>query len=94
MRFFSQVLHVNGHLVHVKVSSEGTVDEPKLQIQLASDQPVTEQTKQSAKEAITYIFNLNLDLKAIYEQTQTDPVMHKIAQQLRGFKYPTTVHRL
>jgi DNA-3-methyladenine glycosylase II len=87
---FTQVLHLNGCLVHARIASKGTVDKPKLQIQLTSNQPLTEQTQRAAKEAITYIFNLNLDLKAIYQQTQTDPVMAKITRQLCGFKYPTT----
>lgn len=87
---FSQVLHVNGCLVHVRVVSKGTVAKPKLQIRLTSNQPLPEQNKQAAKEAITYIFNLNFDLKAVYQQSQNDPVMHKITQQLCGFKYPTT----
>jgi DNA-3-methyladenine glycosylase II len=87
---FSQVLHVNGCLVHVKVTSKGTVDKPKLQVELKSNQPVTVQTQQGAKELIEYIFNLNFDLKYIYGQTQNEPVMHKITQQLQGFKYPTT----
>ncbi len=87
---FSQVLHVNGCLVLTRVASKGTVDKPKLQIELTSNQTLTAQTKQSAKEAIEYIFNLNLDLKEVYKKTQTDQVMHKITQHLCGFKYPTT----
>jgi DNA-3-methyladenine glycosylase II len=87
---FSQVLHVNGCLVLAKISSKGTVEKPKLQIQLTSNQPVTEQTRLEAKDLIEYIFNLNFDLKAVYQQTQTDPVMAKITHPLCGFKYPTT----
>ena len=87
---FSQVLHVNGCLVLAKIASKGTVEAPKLQIQLTSNQPVTEQTKRAAKELIEYIFNLNYDLKAVYRQTENDPVMAKITRQLCGFKYPTT----
>lgn len=77
-------------MVLARVASRGAVNEPKLQVELKSNQPVTAQTKQKANEAITYIFNLNLDLKAIYQQAQSDPVMAKITQRLCGFKYPTT----
>jgi DNA-3-methyladenine glycosylase II len=87
---FSQVLRVNGSLVVVKVAFKDTVDKPKLQVELASNQSITDQTKLGAKELIKYIFNLNFDLKAVYQQVQTDPVMAKITQQLKGFKYPTT----
>ncbi|NLF88885.1 DNA-3-methyladenine glycosylase 2 family protein [Candidatus Bathyarchaeota archaeon] len=88
---FSQVLRVNGNLVLAKITSKGTVENPELQIKLASNQPITAQTKQSAKEAIEYIFNLHLDLKTIYNQAEKDAVMHKIILQLAGFKYPTTL---
>jgi DNA-3-methyladenine glycosylase II len=87
---FSQVLRVDGCLVLAKVASKGSFDKPKLQVELTSNQPLTTQTNQKAKELIEYIFNLNYDLKTIYRQTQTDPIMHKIIQQLAGFKYPTT----
>lgn len=87
---FSQVLRINDCLVLVKVCSKGSVNRPKLQVELTSNQPVSTQTKQRAKELIEYIFNLKLDLKAIYGQIQTDIVMAKITQQLCGFKYPTT----
>lgn len=87
---FSQVLRINDCLVLVKVTSKGSVDKPKLHIELMSNQPSTAQTRQKAKELIEYIFNLNFDLKTVYQQTETDPIIHKITQQLVGFKYPTT----
>ncbi|HEY9754954.1 MAG TPA: hypothetical protein V6C97_07335 [Oculatellaceae cyanobacterium] len=87
---FSQVLRVNGGLILAKVASKGTADEPKLQVELTSNQPVTATTKQKAQQLIEYIFNLNLDLKVIYGQAQADSVMAKITKQLCGFKYPTT----
>jgi DNA-3-methyladenine glycosylase II len=87
---FSQVLRVNGSLVLVKIASKGTVESPELLVKLASNQPITAQTKQCAKEAIEYLFNLHLNLKKIYNQAQNDPIMHNITHQLTGFKYPTT----
>jgi DNA-3-methyladenine glycosylase II len=89
-RVFSQILRVNDQLVLTKVTSKGTVQNPNLQVKLASNHPITTQTKQDAQEAIEYIFNLNLDLQTLYNQTENDPVMHKITRQLAGFKYPTT----
>ena len=88
---FSQVLRVNGNLVLAEIKSKGTINKPKLEIQLTSNQPITTQTFQRAKESIEYIFNLNFDLNSFYKQIKGDPIMHKIGQQLRGFKYPTTV---
>ena len=87
---FSQALRINGCLVLAKVAPKGSVDKPKLLVELISNQPIAAQIKQKTKELIEYIFNLNFDLKAIYRQTQTDPVMAKITRRLCGFKYPTT----
>lgn len=87
---YSQVLHVNDKLVFTKIISKGKVQQPKLQIELASNQPITTQTKQGAQELIEYIFNLKLDLQEFYHQIQNDPIMQKITSQLCGFKYPTT----
>jgi DNA-3-methyladenine glycosylase II len=88
---FSQVLRVNGCLILAKVTSKGSVDKPKLQVELTSNLPLKSQIRQKARGLIEYIFNLHFNLKAVYRQTQTDPVMAKITQQLAGFKYPTTV---
>ena len=83
-------LEVEGCLVLVKVTSEGTVEQPKLGVELASNQPITANTKKAAQAAIEYIFNLNFDLNQFYKQAEKDPVMQKITRQLCGFKYPTT----
>jgi DNA-3-methyladenine glycosylase II len=87
---FSQVLRIDGNLVLVKVIYEGTVELPKLRIELASNQPITADTRKSAQSAIEYIFNLNFDLNAFYKQAEKDSVLQKITRQLCGFKYPTT----
>lgn len=88
---FSQVLRANGDLVLAEITSKGPVNEPKLKIELTSNQPMTTQTSQRTKNTIEYIFNLTFDLNSFYKQTQSDPIMHKISQQLIGFKYPTTL---
>ena len=87
---FSQVLQLAGNLVSAEVSSAGSVEQPKLAVELKSNKPITPKTKQDAQEAIAYIFNLNFDLKSFYRETENDPAMHKITQQLCGFKFPTT----
>jgi DNA-3-methyladenine glycosylase II len=88
---FSQVLSLEDGLFLVKVKSVGSVDQPKLEVELSSNQPITPKTKQVSKGALTYIFSLNFNLDAFYSQAKTDSVMHKITQQLRGFKFPTTL---
>jgi DNA-3-methyladenine glycosylase II len=77
-------------LVLAKISQGVTVQQPKLQIELTSNQPITAQTKKGAQQAIEYIFNLNLDLNKFYRHVENDAAMHKITNSLCGFKYPTT----
>jgi DNA-3-methyladenine glycosylase II len=87
---YSQVLHLNSALVLAKISQQETIQKPKLTVELTANQPITVKTKTSAKEAIEYIFNLNLDLNEFYHHTKKDTVMDKITSVLCGFKYPTT----
>jgi DNA-3-methyladenine glycosylase II len=87
---FSQVLCLDDCLVLTQVASSGTVTEPKLQVELKANQPITDQTKRAAQTALTYIFSLNFDLAAFYRQTQSDPVMKRVTAELCGFRFPTT----
>ena len=87
---FSQVLQINGDLVLAKVVDSGSTKKPCLTITLKSNKSLTAKTQQTAQEMLNYIFNLNFDLTAFYCEVQKDPIMHKITQQLCGFKFPTT----
>jgi len=87
---FSQVLRVDVALFLANVFSTGTVDLPKLVVELKSNKPITAQTIKAAKEAITYLFSLDFDLAVLYREVESDSTMHKITQQLYGFKFPTT----
>ena len=57
---FTQVLKLNGKLTIVKLASTGTVEQPKITVELKSNSPVTLQDKQKAEEAVKFIFNLDL----------------------------------
>ncbi|MDR0471862.1 MAG: DNA-3-methyladenine glycosylase 2 family protein [Nitrososphaerota archaeon] len=87
---FSQVLQINGELVLIKVIDSGSTKTPCLTVTLKSNQALTAKTQQATQDALCYIFNLTFDLTAFYYEVQNDPVMHKITQQLCGFKFPTT----
>ncbi|XHH09588.1 MAG: DNA-3-methyladenine glycosylase family protein [Candidatus Bathyarchaeia archaeon] len=87
---FSQVVDADGRLVYAKLTEEGHVDKPKLMLELQSDGALSVEEKRKAHEVISYIFSLNVPLNPFYQHIQTDPVMTKIVQKLRGFKFPTT----
>ncbi len=49
---FHQVLKINGNLVLVKITSDGTVEKPRIAVELESNNPITVKDKQTAKETI------------------------------------------
>ncbi len=87
---FSQVLKVNGKLVLIRLTSTGTVEQPKINVELKSNNPITLQDKRKAEEAAKFIFNLDFDLQSFYEDIKNDQTMQQITKQLYGLKNPTT----
>ncbi len=87
---FTQVLKIKDKLVLFKITSTGTIEQPKIDVELQSNQPITALDKQKAEDAVKFIFNLGFSLRSFYEQIKSDSVMCKIAQQLYGLKNPTT----
>jgi DNA-3-methyladenine glycosylase II len=87
---FSQILRVNGKLVQINVSSIGTVDQPKLHLEIAANQPLTLDDQKKTEAAVKYIFNLDSQLNQFYLHVKNDPVMSKLTQKLYGLKNPTT----
>ena len=87
---FSQVLKLNGQLGLIRVTSIGTVEQPKLTVELKTNNHVTSEDQRKAKETVKFIFNLDFDLGSFYEEIKVDPAMSQIARQLYGLKNPTT----
>jgi len=87
---FSLVTKLNDQMILMKLSSKGTVESPKIRVELKANKPITLQERQKAREEARFIFNLDFDLGSFYEQIKEEPVMREIAQQLCGLKNPTT----
>ncbi len=87
---FWQVIRVNGKLVLAIVESSGSVDDPKLSVELKSDSTITGEDKKKAESAVTNLFSLNLDLKPFYETVRDDKIMAQLTRELLGLKNPTT----
>jgi len=86
---FHQVLRINGELVLVSLTALGSVDEPKLNIKVSTNNALTVEDTKKAQETISYIFNLNFALNSFYREAENDQTMHKITKQLYGLKLPT-----
>ncbi|HUK85266.1 MAG TPA: hypothetical protein VLU95_05345, partial [Candidatus Acidoferrum sp.] len=87
---FSQVLKINERLVLIILTSVGTVEHPKIAVEIKSDALLTSDDKLKAAEAIKFIFNLDFDLCSFYGEIKNEPVMNHIALLLNGLKNPTT----
>ena len=57
---FTQVLKLNGKLTMVKLASTGTAEQPKITVELKSNNPITLQDKQKAGGSSQIHFQLGL----------------------------------
>jgi DNA-3-methyladenine glycosylase II len=85
-----QVIRVNNKLILITMTSSGTVDAPKLHVELKSNLEISNDDKKTVRDIIDSLFNLKLDLKPFYDIVKNDKTMSKLAQKLRGLKGPTT----
>ena len=87
---FSQVLKINNDLFLIKLSSAGTVDQPKIALEIKSNQPITSKVIKQAEEMVNFIFNFDFDLCTFYNDIKNEPIMNKLSEKLFGLKNPTT----
>ena len=87
---FWQVLRVQSNLVLVTISSRGTVAEPELSVELRSNEELSSADENRLEEAVSKLFNLQLDLNPFYAEVEHDPVLSLLTQKLSGLKSTTT----
>jgi len=85
-----RVIRVNNNLILVTLISSGSVDKPKLLVELKSNETISDKDKKIAEEIIFSLLNLKIDLKPFYEGVRNDETMFILTQRLRGLKSPTT----
>ena len=76
--------------VVAKLTSKGKVQQPRIDVELKSNKPITPKDIKTAEENVHFIFNLGFDLCSFYKEIKIEPVMHQITKQLYGLKNPTT----
>lgn len=86
---FWQVIRVNDKLVLATVTSSGTVDRPRLLVELRSNGEISNSDKRMAEEMICSLFSLKFDLNPFYNEIRNDKVLSSLVQRLRGLKTPT-----
>jgi DNA-3-methyladenine glycosylase II len=87
---FWQVVRVDDKLILTTLKPLGTVDDPKVSVELRSNYKISEVDKESAKQTVSGLLNIGLDLKPFYEHAKKDAVLAHIVHRFRGLKIPTT----
>lgn len=85
-----QTLHARGRPVLTTVSSSGSVENPRLFVQLESDRELSHAEWKAVKETVGSVLNLNLDLTGFYTDVRHDRIMASLTRKLRGLKTPLT----
>jgi DNA-3-methyladenine glycosylase II len=86
---FRLAIRVEGRIVLAEITSEGTVDRPRLKLRLRPG-PLPPGVLKAAGRAVTSLFNLDLDLSPFERAVRADPVMSAMVGRLRGLKPPRT----
>ena len=87
---FRQVIRVHTKLAIISVTSVGTVENPKLAVELRTNCKLSKADVQKAKKIVSHLFNLDFDLTTFYEEARNDAVMKRVTSRLFGLKSPTT----
>jgi len=87
---FRQAIRIDGKVALCSVGSAGTVENPKLLVELKTKSRLTAKQNEKAAETVKALFNLDFDLTAFYEDTRNDEVMARLTRKLFGLKSPTT----
>ncbi|MGF7117977.1 DNA-3-methyladenine glycosylase 2 [Methanobacterium oryzae] len=85
---FKQLITVNDQPILIEIESIGTVNTPELSISFKSNNEVSENEAQKGLKIINKIFNLDFDLKSFYDDVNSDEIMFKLTQKLKGLKSP------
>src|SRR4030042_1278457 len=87
---FWQVIRVNSKLLLFTVVATGTVDKPKVSVEMKSNREITAEDTKKAEKTVNALFSLDLDLKPFYETVKDDRIMAQLTRKLWGLKIPTT----
>jgi DNA-3-methyladenine glycosylase II len=85
-----QVIRLINESVLIIVSSFGTIDKPKLLVDVRGKRELLNERRNIAKEIVSNLFNLDFDLRQFYKEVSCDPIMLKLIELLRGLKSPAT----
>jgi len=83
-RVWNRALRVNKTLFPVRVESVGTVEKPKLDVEILSE--INETQVKRLKENMEWIFNSQMDLRELYCFMEKDKKLKRLKNRLYGLK--------
>jgi DNA-3-methyladenine glycosylase II len=91
---FSQTVRLGDASALIRVSSQGTVDHPRLLVRIETQDAFREEYREKGisdiEAVVARLFNLNLDLLSFYEAVKSDRIMLQITRRLWGLHSPST----
>ena len=86
---YRRLLDLEGRLVLVSVRSAGTVDEPRLSVELRGE-GVSEADRGPAADQLRWMLGTDQDMEPFYALTGSDPAMAGLVKEFRGLHLPRT----
>jgi DNA-3-methyladenine glycosylase II len=87
---FWQVVRIDRKLFLLTLKAVGTVYQPKIAIDLSSNQSVSAEEERKCGQLSSIIVNADLDLGPFYSDVDEDVTMRQIVRKLLGLKVPCT----
>lgn len=84
-RSLTKAMIVNGHPLVFQVKPAGSVENPRLEYRLFSQQPLEPETHEAAINRVTFFLSLNDDLTPFYKLGQSDGAFAPIIERFYGY---------
>ncbi len=86
-RTLTKAVYVEGQITGFQLSSTGTIDAPKLEYTLFSEQPMSDSIKHAAIDRVSFFLSLDDDLRPFYQIGLDDPDFAPVIQELYGYHH-------
>jgi DNA-3-methyladenine glycosylase II len=87
---FWQIIRIDGQLALITLKPLGTVDQPRIAVELESNDKISREQKNKAKALVTALLNTQFDLNPFYEGVASDKILTDLTKRLRGLRIPST----
>ncbi len=84
-RALAKAVLLGGQIVVFELAVSGSIEQPRLDYTLHSDQPIDDATRAAAEDRIAFFLSLNDDLRPFYAIGLDDPPFAPVIQRLYGY---------